>query len=239
VDVSGSMDVNDNKAAARDAAHHIVSWLRPGKDEAALFTFDSGLEEVRPFTGDFESVTAAFDNLRPFGTTRLRDAIAATSQRLVQRGRLRRAVVVLTDGVDTASRLSAPQVASIASAIEVPVYIVAVVSPLNHPGAPTAVPTPTAEELTGPLTQLSEATGGALNVVSVPAQYSAAARQIVTELRQQYLIAFEPSEAPGWHPLELRTKQKDLVVRARTGYMAGANQTGRVEEESCVSSSWQ
>lgn len=240
LDVSGSMDVADNLTAAKSAAHHIVSWLRAGTDEAALFAFDTRLVEVRPFTANVSQVVDAFDQAKPFGATSLRDAIAATARRVVERGRLRRAVVVLTDGVDTASRLSAQQVAAIASAIDVPVYIVAVVSPLDHPGAGTSVPSPNEAELTGPLTQLAEATGGMLTVVSVPAHASATARQIVTELRQQYLIAFEPSSSPGWHPLVLKTvRQKDLVVRARSGYMAG-NETGRFEEESkCVMSSWQ
>jgi Ca-activated chloride channel family protein len=231
VDVSGSMDVADNQAAAKNAAHHVVSWLRPGVDEAAVFAFDTSLVELRPFTGNVAEVTAAFDHLKPFGATSLRDAIAATARRVVERGRMRRAVVVLTDGVDTASRLSGSEVAAIASSIDVPVYIVAVVSPLDHPGDTLSVQSPNERELTGPLTQLAEATGGMLSVVSVPAHASATARQIVTELRQQYLIAFEPSSTPGWHPLVLKTRQKDFVVRARRGYMAGANQAGQFEEE--------
>jgi hypothetical protein len=47
------------------------------------------------------------------------------------------------------------------------------------------------------------------------------ARQIVRELRQQYLIAFEPSAGAGWHPIEIRTTRKNLTVRARGGYVAG------------------
>jgi hypothetical protein len=48
-----------------------------------------------------------------------------------------------------------------------------------------------------------------------------AARQIVEELRHEYLIAFESSGTPGWHPLEIRARGKGLVVRARPGYIAG------------------
>jgi hypothetical protein len=58
-------------------------------------------------------------------------------------------------------------------------------------------------------------------VASTPAQRSIAARQIVDELRHQYLIAFESSGNPGWHPLEVRARNKDLTVRARNGYFAG------------------
>ena len=47
----------------------------------------------------------------------------------------------------------------------------------------------------------------------------AAARVIVSELQHQYLIAFEPSDAAGWHPLVLRTTKDGLFVRARSGYV--------------------
>ena len=75
--------------------------------------------------------------------------------------------------------------------------------------------------LTGPLSDLAARTGGHVFVASTPAARSAAARQIVDELRHQYLIAFESSGTPGWHPLVVRARNKDLVVRARSGYIAG------------------
>jgi len=75
--------------------------------------------------------------------------------------------------------------------------------------------------LAGPLADLANWTGGHVFAVSTPGQRSIAARQIIDELRHQYLIAFESSGNPGWHPLVVRARQKDLVVRARSGYMAG------------------
>jgi hypothetical protein len=75
--------------------------------------------------------------------------------------------------------------------------------------------------LAGPLGDLAAWTGGHVFVASTPASRSAAARQIVDELRHQYLIAFESSGASGWHPLVVRARNKDLTVRARSGYMAG------------------
>ena len=75
--------------------------------------------------------------------------------------------------------------------------------------------------LAGPLSNLASWTGGRTFVVSVPAQRSNAARQIIDELRHQYLFAFESSGSPGWHPLVVRARDKDLTVRARSGYIAG------------------
>jgi VWFA-related protein len=219
VDVSGSMDVAVKIEGVRQAAHHLVSWLRPGVDEAALYMFDTSLTEVVAFTKETERIRTGFDRMSPFGATSLHDAIAAAAERVVERGRLRRAVVVLTDGRDTASRLTPAQVSGIASAIDVPVYVLAVVSPVDNPDDALALHEETSEQ--ADLADLARWTGGALMMASQAAQASLAARQIVTELRNQYLIAFEPSERPGWHSLELRLKPRGLTVRARSGYYAG------------------
>jgi Ca-activated chloride channel family protein len=159
--------------------------------------------------------------LRPFGATSLHDAIARTAEKVAKREGLRRAVVVFTDGQDTYSRLTPGEVSGIASAIDVPIYIVGVVSPLDDPATDTSVQSAERAALTGPLSDLATWTGGRTFVVSSIAQRSLVARQIVDELRHQYLIAFESSSTPGWHPLLVRARDKDLSVRARSGYIAG------------------
>jgi Ca-activated chloride channel family protein len=219
VDVSGSMDVTAKLEGVRQAAHHLLSWMRPGVDEAALFMFHTSLTEVVPFTKETDRIRTGLERMSPFGATSLYDATAATAERVVERGRLRRAVVVLTDGLDTASRLTPAEVSGIASAIDVPVYVLAVVSRVDNPDDELSLQEETAEQ--ADLSDLARWTGGALIVASQPAQASLAARQIVTELRNQYLIVFEPGEKPGWHPLELRLRQRGLTVRARSGYYAG------------------
>ena len=221
-DVSGSMDVSQKMPAARNAVRHLLSWLDSGPDQAALFTFDTRLQEVQPFTTSFNDVLRRLDTVRPFGATSMYDAIAQTGQRLADRGGMRRAVVVITDGLDNHSRLSPGEVSDIASAIDVPVYILAVASRLDHPGTDMAVGHAPDFPLDGPLEKLARWTGGAFFIVSAPAHASVASRQIIRELRQQYLIAFEPGERAGWHSLDIRTRDVRFTVRARSGYIAGA-----------------
>ena len=110
---------------------------------------------------------------------------------------------------------------AIASEIDVPVYILGVVPAIDNPTEDTATMSVERSALAGPLADLATWTGGHVFVVSTPGQRSIAARQVIDELRHQYLIAFESSGNPGWHPLVVRARQKDLVVRARSGYMAG------------------
>ncbi|MBI4477629.1 MAG: VWA domain-containing protein [Acidobacteria bacterium] len=220
-DVSGSMELARKVVAARAAARHFLAWLQPGKDEAALFVFDAALREVRTFTSRPAELRDALDRVEPYGSTSLHDAIAAAARRVAGRSTGRRAVLVITDGIDTSSQLSASEVSGVASAIDVPVYILAVVSPLDHPGGDDAASNAARSPLAGELVDLAQWTGGHLFVTSAPAQTSVAARQIVSELRHQYLIAFESVGTSGWHPLEIRTRDRKLTVRARSGYVAG------------------
>jgi hypothetical protein len=126
---------------------------------------------------------------------------------------------VLTDGVDTRSRLTPERVSEIASAIDVPVYIVSVLVPIDDPQARDERIDSTAAG--AGLRLLSQRTGGNVFTASAPAHASVAARQIISELRHQYVLAFEASTRPGWRPLEIRAKDGGLVVRARSGYTVG------------------
>jgi VWFA-related protein len=224
-DVSGSMRLGSKAVDARQAARHLLSALN-ANDMAALFTFDSALRQLHDFTSDMAAIDAAMGNIeRPFGQTSLYDAIADTARAAVadsrEGGRLpqRSAVVVLTDGVDTRSRFSPGEVSAAASGIDVPVYIVTVMAPIDEDAQAARY-----ENADNPLAALARWTGGELFSTTAPAHASVAARQIVNELRHQYVLAFEASSRPGWRPLEVRARDRDLKVRARSGYTVnGAN----------------
>ena len=218
-DASGSME--SRMGQAREAAEHLLSWMKFRGDEAAIFTFDTRLEEVMPFTEGLERLPSTMASVAPFGATSLHDAVARTAEKTATREGLRRAVVVFTDGRDNASRLTAGEVSGIASSIDVPVYIVGIVPSIDNPSSEFSTTTHERSALSGPLSDLATWTGGRAFVASSVGDRSQTARQIVDELRHQYLIAFESSGKPGWHPLEVRAKDKDLTVRARSGYFAG------------------
>lgn len=218
-DVSGSMDAQMDHA--RHAAEQMLSWLTFENDEAAVYTFDTRLDEVLPFTARLRQLPGRLNTLKPFGATSLHDAVARTAEKTATREGLRRAVVVFTDGFDNASRLTAGEVSGIASAIDVPVYIVGLVPAIDNPSADIAATTADRSALAGALSDLALWTGGQALMASTTEERMDVARRIVDELRHQYLIAFESSDRPGWHPLEVRTRDKALTVRARSGYFAG------------------
>ena len=218
-DVSGSME--GQLAHARETASLLLSLMDPSRDETAIFRFDTHLDETAPFTTGLRELPASMSKIVPFGATSLFDAIAQTAERVSVREGHRHAVVVFTDGFDNASRMTAPQVSGIASSIDVPVYIVGVVSPLDDPTSAAAVPAAAHSPLAGALANLAAWTGGGTFVASSPAQRLVVARQIVDELRHQYLIAIESATEPGWHRLTVKMRNADLVAHARSGYFVG------------------
>jgi len=227
-DGSGSMQVAEKIDSARRAARQVMAWLQAGRDELAIYSFDTTLHQLEPFAPYREDATLerSLFGIAPFGMTSLNDAIAATAKDVAVRPNSHRAVIVLTDGLDNHSQLSPAEVSGIASSIDVPVYILAVVSPLDHAGATTAVKTERPVPI-GDLADLARWTGGEFFLTSATTQTSLAARQIVDELRHQYLIAFESASRPGWHPLEVRARKRQLTVRARGGYMVAQSPAAR------------
>jgi len=224
VDASGSMRVGRKAIDARETAKQIFSTMRP-EDAAAVFTFDTRLDRVTDFTSDAAVLQSSLERLNPpFGQTSLYDAIGEAASFVADHGRSngklphRSALIVLTDGIDTRSRNTTEQVTAAASRIDIPVYIVAVMSPIDDPRVDD---TPSFDA--SGLTNLARGTGGEMFVASAPAHANVAARQIIDELRHQYVLAFEASSRPGWRPLEVKARDKGLVVRARTGYTAGGS----------------
>jgi VWFA-related protein len=217
-DVSGSMEGRLNQS--RQVADHVLAWLDAEDDEVAVFSFDTRLEEITPFTERLRKLPTTLESVVPFGATSLHDAIAVAARRLDARNERRGAVIVFTDGNDTASTLTPAEVSGIASAINVPVYIFGIVPSIDNPTADT-VATSTRTPVWDSLTSLAHWTGGKMLFVSTNAQRSLAAREVIEELRYQYFLSFEASGRPGWHPLVVRTQDRNLSVRARSGYFAG------------------
>jgi VWFA-related protein len=220
VDTSGSMGIGSKVSMAGQAFDSVLSQLRAGQDEAGVFTFDSRLREHRGFTSDPAELKGALEGLEAFGTTSLFDATAAAAQSLAGRSATHKAVVILTDGSDTSSKLTAAEVSELASSIAVPVYIVATVPSMDRREMKEVLerePQPK----TADLRDLAEWTGGQLVFASTSTETAAIASTLVAQLRLQYLIAIEATAAREWRRLDVRVKRPSAVVKARSGYFGG------------------
>jgi VWFA-related protein len=220
VDMSGSMRIGAKIAMARQAYDSVLSQLHEGHDEVALFTFDASLHERQEFTRDVSKLRGALSDFEPFGTTSLYDATAATARRLAARSATHKAIIVLTDGMDTSSKLSAREASGLASSIDVPVYIVATVPSLDQrllmEASERSAPFKAAD-----LRDLAEWTGGQFVFASTFVETVAAASSLIDELRQQYVLAIEAANGREWRRIDVRVRRPSAIVKARSGYFAG------------------
>jgi Ca-activated chloride channel family protein len=226
VDASGSMHGELKSASARMAAVQILSALG-AEDEAALAGFDHKYWGVVQFTRDRQKILDAFSELEPFGSTALHDALDKAAHDIASHGEGRRAVVVITDGIDTASHKNADDVIARSRALDVPIYAVSVVSPLDDPRSElfTGNERP-ADAVKGlpVLRRYAELSGGAAFTVSDFRGLREAAGQVVEELKHQYRLGYEPIVGPSrFRRIDVTTTRKGITVRTRNGYTPPAS----------------
>jgi Ca-activated chloride channel family protein len=221
IDTSGSMRISSKFALAREVVRELSADLVDGRDEVSLFTFDAALHEQQSFTIHPAALDAALYSADPFGVTSLYDAIADTARRLAERPSGHRAIVVLTDGIDNNSESSASYVSSLASSIDVPVYVVATVAPIDRAMYGQRVAQRDARSAaTSDFDALAQCTGGDLLWVTRHEEVPRQVRVIVEELRHEYVMAVESATDAEWRPLEIRVRGRRLSVRARRGYFS-------------------
>lgn len=211
LDSSGSMDARFS--LARSAAIRFLDGLRP-EDVAAVYRFDSKVERVQEFSGGRDLAPTAY-TIRARGMTTLNDAIVEAARKLSDRPENRKAIVVLSDGVDTYSKASSDKAVESALAVGATIFTVDM-SALEVPGY-------VKQQSAGSLKQFAEKTGG--RFVSTPGGPALrdAFSGIASELGQQYTIAYRPANQKRdgkWRALEVTVAREDLTVRTRKGYRA-------------------
>jgi Ca-activated chloride channel family protein len=222
VDASGSMSEREKVANARWAADRILEALAP-EDEVAVAGFDSRYWGVVAFTRDRAAVRKGLESITPFGSTALHDALDKGARDIASHGEGRRAVVVLTDGLDNSSQRTSDDVIARSRALDVPIYAVSVVSPLDDPssesylGRRDAGP---AAAATATLDRYAALSGGVAFRVSNPAALVQAADTIAGELKHQYRLGWDAPRGPAsFRRVVVQSTRKGVTVRTRSGYM--------------------
>jgi len=193
----------DRLMQLKEAARTVLRTLAP-RDQAALVTFSHRVALPQALTHDGHDVVAAVEAARPAGETALFDAVYAGLLTGVN-DPSRNLVLVFSDGVDTASWLSAPQVIETAKRSDAVVYAL---SPKDAGSAPF-------------LRDLAGQTGGAAFEVDSLQQLSNRFVAILEEFRHRYLLSYSPKgvQPGGWHKLEVRVKNRRATIKARPGYI--------------------
>lgn len=218
LDVSGSMRMSGKLEAAKEAIRFFVTSLRP-QDRFALICFaDDQVAWITEFTNDRGRFLERLAVQEGYGQTALNDAVAAAPKLVDERAEGRRAILLFTDGVDNASKLSVEQSILAARKVEVPIYTVGFSGIAPELREKARVP-----ENTVVLSRFSAETGGALFVVHDPDELKEAVARIDQELRYQYLLAYQPQTGTwdgSFRSIRVEARGGRLQVRTRKGYYA-------------------
>jgi len=211
LDSSGSMEARFS--LARSAAIRFLDGLRQ-EDVAAVYRFDSKVERVQEFSGGRDLAPIAYA-IRAKGMTTLNDAIVEASKTLTERPEHRKAIVILSDGMDTFSKASSDKAVESALAVGASIYAVDM-SSLEISGSANRQ---SATSLQG----FAEKTGGRFIATPGGPALRDAFTGIANELGHQYTISYRPANTKRdgkWRTLEVKLQREDLTVRTRKGYRA-------------------
>lgn len=224
VDTSGSMNQSGSSGQsslniAKEATKSFVNDLDLSRDQVALISFNSNTILAQPFSRDLVTLQESIDNLLAEGETRLFDAAYEAVELVTALPPGRKAIILLTDGQDTESRLTIEDIKDRAEESSVPIYTIGLGSEVN----PIS------------LERLATLTGGRYLNAPTSAEIGTNLNIIAEQLRKQYAITFV-SDLPTdnrRHPISLIVNFSDNTDEDTSSFNARSRQ-GNVDLESLV-----
>ena len=223
LDVSGSMALQDKMKDCKQALLNLLSYLLKPQDEVSLLIFADGQVEVASqFTTDRKDLLSILESTEAYGQTALNDAVAVSPEYANRGKNEKRALLLITDGIENDSQSSPEQAVEIARAVDVPIYTIGYKLPLGdlylkkHKHASDL----TSAGIVATLDRFSQATGGKAFFVNRPFDLNAALREIKQELSHTYIIGYTSYRDPDneYRKIEVVTSKKKYRVRTREGY---------------------
>ncbi|HEV7646237.1 MAG TPA: VWA domain-containing protein [Pyrinomonadaceae bacterium] len=214
IDTSGSME--ERILPARSAAITFLGGIRKD-DVAAIYNFDSDVKLIQDFSQSRDVAEGVYD-LKAHGMTVLNDAIVKGAQELAKRGEKRKAIIIISDGMDTKSRYSGDKALKAALAASTTVYTVDMSLPF------AAADQENQRRLSiQQLKKFAEKSGG--KFISTPGGTGLreAFKSIVTEMGNLYTLGYQPTNTATdgkYRAIELKVSDPKAQVRTRKGYNA-------------------
>ena len=211
LDTSGSME--SRLSLARSAAIRFLDGLRD-EDVAAVFSFDTKIEQLQDFSSGRDLAPLAY-GIHAKGMTVLNDAIVEAAKVLNDRPEKRKAIIVLSDGLDTYSSASSSKALDKALALGAGIYTVDM-SATDGSASRNA-------QSAAVLRNFSEKTGARFVATPGGQALRDAFAGISEELGHQYTIAYRPinrTRDGKWRNIEVKVARESVNVRTRKGYKA-------------------
>lgn len=218
LDCSASME--QKIRTAQEAGVRFVRALRP-EDEAQIVQFNDRVRVLEDWTSDIPALEAALRSTRPSGATVLYNAVYVTLRELKLQGSpqtpRRRAIVLLSDGEDTASLAAEEQVLELARQAEIAIYAVSL-----RPDLPLSREREGQGRAKYFLTVLARDTGGQVYFPNRLSDLDSVYSRIAADLRSQYTLGYVSSNAARdgrWRRILVRTPRNEaLRSRHKLGY---------------------
>jgi len=218
LDTSGSMQSKLDQA--REAISNFLRAANP-QDELFLITFSDTPLEILDLGTSFEQISNELLYVQPTGSTALIDAVYLAITKLNKARHSRKAILIVSDGGDNHSRYAQRDVHNLAKEADVMIYGIGLYDHFFE----------TVEERLGPvlMDNLSTLTGGKTFIIEDPRDLTDAANKIAVELRNLYMISYNPKQTPRdgkWHKIRIKLvlpkELRALQLHAREGYYATA-----------------
>jgi Ca-activated chloride channel homolog len=205
IDASGSM--RDKIDQVHLAAGAFVDTLRD-IDKALVIDFDDNVFLTQDLTSDHAALKQAIQSTEPLGATSLYDALHAAYRKI---GKIegRKAMLLLSDGEDTSSRLGYKRVLEEAKSNNTMLYTIGIEGDGTFDR--------------GVLKELAEVTGGKAFVVKKAEELGGVYQKIAAELGRQYYVSYSTTNKTWdghWVGIRVDPLRKDVKIRARRGYFA-------------------
>ncbi len=213
LDVSDSMFGRRIKDAEGAVERFLLNLLSPA-DAFFVMAFNHEPRVLFGWKSTPDGVHDALARLKPTGSTAIYDALSAALPYIDHRPRERAAIVLITDGADTASDISLHDLRPWLVRTDAFVYAIAIDTP---------EPQPIAKRLSvGTLDEITAQSGGRTEVVRSTADLDTATANIADELNHQYVLGYS-SPHPGdgqYHSIRMAIAREGYKVRARNGYVS-------------------
>ena len=212
LDMSDSM-FGQRIVDARLVVERFLFELMDKSDESFVLAFNHYPHIISRWTSTPDEVREALSGLKPSGGTAIYDAVIGALPMLARRSRERAALLVISDGADTASDATLNEVRKSLLRSDAFVYAVAIDSPTRQ-----AINTRVNESA---LAEITNQSGGRTEVVRDVDGLRAATARIAEELNSQYVMAYaSPRATDGrYHSIRVRVTHQGYKVRARNGYV--------------------
>jgi Ca-activated chloride channel family protein len=225
LDISGSViekDLNRYRNSVLDLAYR----LRPD-DTLALYTFDeSGVKKVSDYSSTVSGLRPLLKELKGEGNTPLYDAILLASKELRVRSERRRALVLISDGADSASTATLREVEKQAFQAGVSVYAIDLVNTekSSRRSAERQAAAQTLKQIAQESGGRYITTEGGFFLLTSRMKLKRIFTDLIDELHSQYTITYEPDNLRRqgrWRTIRVNMEQADLKARTRLGYREG------------------